>query len=83
MPVTLYEFCRHLFVSIAIDKIPIKTLQAWIGHSTSMDTSGTYAHVFKENKDAQILEEINAELNISDVKSDVKVKIKKKNKEAL
>lgn len=82
LPVTLYEL-RHLFVSIAIDKIPIKDLQALIGHSSTMDTTGTYAHVFKDNKNLDILEEINAKLIPSDVKSDVKAKNKEEKREAL
>ena len=78
LPVTLYEL-RHLFVSMAIDEMPIKELQALIGHSSTMDTTGTYAHVFNEQKNADVLEKINAKLNLSDVKSDVKAKNKKKN----
>lgn len=47
---TLYEL-RHTFVSLTIDKLPIKDLQTLIGHSSRMDTSSTYAHIFKEKKD--------------------------------
>lgn len=43
---TLYEL-RHTLVSAAYDKVPLKELQSIIGHSSSMDTSKTYAHIFK------------------------------------
>lgn len=43
---TLYEL-RHTWISLMIDKMPLKDLQAFVGHSTSMDTSKTYAHIFK------------------------------------
>jgi integrase len=53
---TLYEM-RHTFVSLMIDKLPLKDLQRIIGHSTRMDTSTIYAHEFeKQNNNAEIID---------------------------
>ena len=48
---TLYEL-RHTFVSLMLDKMPLKELQMIIGHSSAMDTSTTYAHLFKNKQNA-------------------------------
>lgn len=44
---TLYEL-RHTFTSMMYDNMPLKEMQAYIGHSSSMDTGGTYAHIFRK-----------------------------------
>jgi integrase len=54
---TMYEI-RHSFVSMMIDDLPIKDLQAFIGHSSSMNTSATYAHIFDAPKQtSQIIDD--------------------------
>jgi integrase len=53
---TCYEL-RHTFVSLMIDKLPLKELQAFIGHSSRMDTSTTYAHIFdKQNSNSDVID---------------------------
>lgn len=43
---SLYEL-RHTFASIMYDHMPLKEIQEYIGHSGSMDTGETYAHIFR------------------------------------
>jgi len=55
---TLYEI-RHTFVSMMIDKLAIKDLQQIIGHSSRMDTSTTYGHIFDKGKNNnQIIDDV-------------------------
>lgn len=43
-PVSLYEMSRHTFVSIN-KHMPIELLKRVVGHSTTMNTTGTYGHL--------------------------------------
>jgi integrase len=53
---SLYEL-RHTYISLMIDKLPLKDLQRIVGHSSRMDTSTTYAHSFqKENNNSEIID---------------------------
>lgn len=53
---SLYEL-RHTFVSLMINNMPIKELQAYIGHSSRMDTSTTYAHIFSYTNQSDKIDE--------------------------
>jgi integrase len=53
---TLYEI-RHTYISLMIDKLPLKELQQMVGHSSSFNTSTVYAHIFKkQSNNAEIID---------------------------
>lgn len=57
LPGTLYSL-RHTFVSMTKDQLSEAAIKAYIGHSASMDTYGTYAHELDDDarKTAQIID---------------------------
>lgn len=71
--VSLYEL-RHTMISMCKDTLPLPLLKAVVGHSSSMDTLGTYGHEVDGEKEqaARIIGDVFAQITGSKTGSDEK-----------